>query len=527
MSLYGYDPTRKFNDGSAGSPGIGFGLDGNLGIYRESEDVLAFAVTGGKVMSLDNTKMKSERAIYIPSGSAAAPSLTFGDDVNTGLFRSAADTLAFSVTGTQVMSVDNTKLKSERAVYIPSGSAAAPSLTFGDATNLGLYRSGTNTITLATNGVGRVSVNTANLISDLPIITTAGTAGGPSVTFNSDVDTGLYQYGSDQIGVACGGNSVGRFFNAGFVMNGNIFTNLTTSAGSLHWYLRTSTGVLRNAIGMGGTEAGSDAGSNLSFWNYTDAGGFKAQIYENERSTNNNSFWGRLWAGASASLTIPSIGFLNQTDCGFSSYYTDQIDIITNSVRRFSITNNSILPSADASYNLGAAGLRMNTIYASVGTINTSDQTLKEDITECPLGLEFVKQLQPKKYKWKTQSYEEKYREDGTGAEEKTRIIEKTHSRYHLGLIAQDVKTVLDDLKISTNDFAGYVDSSVNEPEEPQVLGLNYIQFIAPLIKAVQELSALNTSLTATVTDLTATVTDLTATVTDLTARIEALEGAP
>ena len=46
----------------------------------------------------------------------------------------------------------------------------------------------------------------------------------------------------------------------------------------------------------------------------------------------------------------------------------------------------------------------------------------------------------------------------------------------------------MDDMNIDANDFAGYVDASVNGGVDS--LFLRYTEFIAPLIKAVQELTA-------------------------------------
>ena len=46
----------------------------------------------------------------------------------------------------------------------------------------------------------------------------------------------------------------------------------------------------------------------------------------------------------------------------------------------------------------------------------------------------------------------------------------------------------MDDMNISTNDFAGYVDANVKEGVDK--LFLRYEEFIAPIVKAVQELSA-------------------------------------
>jgi hypothetical protein len=53
------------------------------------------------------------------------------------------------------------------------------------------------------------------------------------------------------------------------------------------------------------------------------------------------------------------------------------------------------------------------------------------------------------------------------------------------GLSAQQVKTTLDQLGV--DNFAGWVLADKDDPDSTQ--GLRYGEFIAPLIKAVQELS--------------------------------------
>ena len=64
----------------------------------------------------------------------------------------------------------------------------------------------------------------------------------------------------------------------------------------------------------------------------------------------------------------------------------------------------------------------------------------------------------------------------------------KTYKRKHHGLIAQEVKSVMDELGVDTNDFAGYVDANISGDVDK--LFLRYTEFIAPMIKAIQELSA-------------------------------------
>jgi hypothetical protein len=73
----------------------------------------------------------------------------------------------------------------------------------------------------------------------------------------------------------------------------------------------------------------------------------------------------------------------------------------------------------------------------------------------------------------------------------------KKRTRFHHGVIAQEVKEVMDDLGI---DFAGYQDHTLKGGND--VLTIGYTEFIGPLIKAVQELSAELTSIKARVSAL-------------------------
>jgi trimeric autotransporter adhesin len=99
-------------------------------------------------------------------------------------------------------------------------------------------------------------------------------------------------------------------------------------------------------------------------------------------------------------------------------------------------------------------------IFAN-GTINTSDRRLKENIDDSDLGLEFINKVRPVRY-----TYINDKQKDGK-------------TKY--GIIAQEVQEVLKE--INNEDFAGIKDGN------PDKLGADYVQFIAPLIKSVQELT--------------------------------------
>lgn len=120
-------------------------------------------------------------------------------------------------------------------------------------------------------------------------------------------------------------------------------------------------------------------------------------------------------------------------------------------------------PAADDLYKCGTPSYRWYEIYSARGTINTSDIRQKEEIAESDLGLKFITELQPVSYKMKN---------------DKSKDSEKIDLSKHYGLIAQQVKEVLGE-----REFAGYV-----YDEKYDSYGLRYTEFIAPLIKSVQEL---------------------------------------
>ena len=74
----------------------------------------------------------------------------------------------------------------------------------------------------------------------------------------------------------------------------------------------------------------------------------------------------------------------------------------------------------------------------------------------------------------------------------------KKRHRYHHGLIAQELKSVMDEKQL---DFGGYQDHTVIGGED--VISLGYDEFIAPLIKSVQELNTKVVELQEKITKLT------------------------
>lgn len=120
-------------------------------------------------------------------------------------------------------------------------------------------------------------------------------------------------------------------------------------------------------------------------------------------------------------------------------------------------------------------GNSTTTTYAYGAVQNRSDSRDKADVQDTKLGLSFIKALRPVDFKWDMREDYEGKEKDGS----------KKRGRFHHGLIAQEVKQVMDQLGI---DFGGYQDHSIAGGKD--VLSLGYTELVGPLIRAIQELAA-------------------------------------
>jgi len=138
------------------------------------------------------------------------------------------------------------------------------------------------------------------------------------------------------------------------------------------------------------------------------------------------------------------------------------------------------IATVDDYVDLGSPSLRFEDLYATTGSIQTSDQQEKNTIEDSDLGLDFIKRLSPKSF------------------------IFNGKTRTHYGLIAQDVENVLSDINKTTTEFAGFIKSDISEEEDGSQYryGLRYTEFVAPLIKAIKEQQTIIENLQARITAL-------------------------
>jgi hypothetical protein len=295
-----------------------------------------------------------------------------------------------------------------------------------------------------------------------------------------------------------------------------------------------------NTTGSGNTAVGSSSLGSNTIGNYNVAIGTQA-LSSNLTGNGNVAIGGsgtlfynegnENTAVGKDALQNNTIGFHN-TAVGLNSLLANTTGVQNTAIGVNALTTNSAFDNVTGlghgtqvtGTNQVQVGNAATTVYAYGAVQNRSDIRDKADVRDTELGLEFVNALRPVDFKW---DMREDYRpeapkpviepaelKEDASDEEKAKYAEelaaynaykvkndkwledvklanithdgsKKRSRFHHGLIAQEVKVVLEAKGI---DFGGFQDHSIKGGDD--VLSIGYEELIAPMLKAIQELSA-------------------------------------
>jgi hypothetical protein len=126
--------------------------------------------------------------------------------------------------------------------------------------------------------------------------------------------------------------------------------------------------------------------------------------------------------------------------------------------------NSSFAPLTNANRNLGSSTFRWNTVYATNGTINTSDLREKKNIHGLSYGLKDIMKLRPVSYEW----------------------INLPETGPKLGLIAQEVQQIIPEVVLD-KEWIENEETGEKEVKEADRMGIYYSDLIPVLIKSIQE----------------------------------------
>lgn len=354
------------------------------------------------------------------------------------------------------------KVAGQTGVTIPNGNKQV------------LVSNGTDIVQAITPGIaGTVSANLTSIGVNSGDSVTSGTANtfygynaGTSVTTQSNNAYVGYEAGSN----VTASDNVAVGYGA---MKGATSASINSSVAVGYQALNVATaGALHVAIGY-------RAGYDLTTANWCTLIGYTAG--QNITTGSANSF-----VGFQSGNNVTTGG--TNSALGDSAYLTGNYSGSTCLGFDSAVTGNNQV-------QLGASG---TTTYAYGAVQDRSDVRDKADIQDTNLGMSFIMQLQPRMFRW---DMREDYRppkpgpdatkEEWVAYDEACKLDNLTHdgthkrNRFHQGLIAQEVKAVMDSMGV---DFGGYQDHKINGGQD--VLTIGYEELIPPLIKAIQELKA-------------------------------------
>lgn len=218
--------TVGFRSGLGSSSAAAYAITGDLdtGMYSSQDGVIDLTANGTQTLTVSAGAAYVNGVLYNGAGAALSPSISFTGDGNTGLYNSTTDTLAVATNGVLRLDIDTTDVVSTLPFRGQDGSAGAPAVAFSGDTDTGIYRSAMNTVGLSAGGTLRGSINATALTTTVPVYSVDGDIGGGTyagVAFASDPDTGISRVSSDTLGLVAGGtirafvDSNGLGFNSG------------------------------------------------------------------------------------------------------------------------------------------------------------------------------------------------------------------------------------------------------------------------------------------------------------------------
>ena len=195
-------------DGLVSAPSYSFTNDPDSGMYFVSANVLGWATNGTLRLQLSSGGVISTVEYRAPIGAAATPTYTFTGDTNTGMSAEVADTLVLSTAGVARLTLVAASATFGGTIVAAGGDATTPGYAFASSgTNDGMYLIANNNLGWATNGTLRLDLTGSALTSTVPVLGSAGSSAAPSYSFALDPNTGFYNVSADEIGFSLGGTA--------------------------------------------------------------------------------------------------------------------------------------------------------------------------------------------------------------------------------------------------------------------------------------------------------------------------------
>lgn len=204
-------------DGTVAAPAFSFASDPDTGLYRQGANAISIATSGAERIrfTADAVAILPQGPIGLTAGLEATPSLVFTGDADTGMFAPAANQIGFSTSAVERfrLTAGAVSIQALGVLGVSDGTVSAPGFTFTSDSDTGIYRQGTNALSITTSGAERTRWSASDILNTVPLKIPNGTAGAPSITPFGDAATGIYCAGANSISISAGSVERVRFSN--------------------------------------------------------------------------------------------------------------------------------------------------------------------------------------------------------------------------------------------------------------------------------------------------------------------------
>ncbi len=182
----------QLGNGSAATPTYGFSGDTNTGMYNTgTADTLGFSTGGTVRLTLNTTSFTSTLPFRASTGNAAAPSICFAGDVNTGLYLDGSDQFGMAAGGTEIALLNATN------VYFNGDlSAASLQTAGGGAFKVRVLVGTTGSLTSASSATIVSGITTVYSMSGVCKATSGGTGSWNAIASTASATSSNASFGN-------------------------------------------------------------------------------------------------------------------------------------------------------------------------------------------------------------------------------------------------------------------------------------------------------------------------------------------
>lgn len=227
-------------NGAVAAPALNFTSDVTTGMWRTSANNIAWSKAGVEVGELTSAGWQSG------FGAVATPAFSSFSDTNSGLYWIAGDDLGFATNATLRLEISTTAITSTLPFLGPSPGSTTPTYSASADSDTGLSFTGAGFANMVTNGSATTTWGPSSTTTTQVFLGPNGAVGAPTFSFANDPDTGMFGSGTGILHLATNGAaglSITSSQNVSFfgVLGGGALGNAPAVADAVNGYNLLST----------------------------------------------------------------------------------------------------------------------------------------------------------------------------------------------------------------------------------------------------------------------------------------------